>query len=82
MTAEVTLYTRRDCHLCDEAAEMLDGLASELGFAVTSVDIDTDEAFRARYNDVIPVVVVGDVIVAVAPVDAAGLREALVAALR
>jgi glutaredoxin len=77
---QVILYTRRDCHLCDEAAAMLDDLAAELRFTITTIDIDTDEAFAARYDDVVPVIVVGEKIVAAAPVDRDVLREALVVA--
>ena len=80
---QVTLYTRQDCHLCDDAAEMLADLAAELRFTVTAIDIDidTDAAFLAKYNDVVPVIVVGEEIVAAAPVDRDTLREALVVAL-
>jgi glutaredoxin len=78
---QVVLYTRRDCHLCDDAAAMLDDLASELRFTITTIDIDTDEAFLARYNDVVPVIVVADKIVAMAPVDRDALRQALKTAL-
>ena len=81
MLLPVILYTRRDCCLCDDAAAMLDDLASELHFAVTTIDIDTDEAFLARYNDVVPVIVVGETIVAAAPADRDALRAALVEAL-
>lgn len=80
MPPPVILYTRQDCHLCDDAATMLGHLAPELHFTVTTIDIDTDEAFFARYNDVVPVIVVGEKVVAVAPVDREVLREALVAA--
>ncbi len=67
--------------MCDDAAEMLAALSAKLEFTVTTIDIDTDDAFRARYNDIIPVIVVGDTIVAAAPVDLDGLREALASAL-
>jgi glutaredoxin len=78
---QVILYTRQDCHLCDDAAEMLDDLAAELRFTITTIDIDTDEAFLARYNDVVPVIVVADKVVAMAPVDRDALRQALKTAL-
>lgn len=48
-----TLYSRQDCGLCDEAAEMLDlaGLAGQYQV----VDIDSDLALIQRYGTRIPV---------------------------
>jgi glutaredoxin len=48
----VTLYTRRGCHLCDDALALLlrHGLHPQL------VDIDADSALRERYNECVPVV--------------------------
>jgi hypothetical protein len=82
VTREVTLYTRRLCGLCDEAAAELRRLAPSLRFTIRELDIDEDAELRARYNDMVPVIAVGDRIVAQAPVDAPALRRALDAALR
>ena len=48
----VTLYTRRGCHLCDDALAVLlrHGLHPQL------VDIDADSVLRERYNECVPVV--------------------------
>ena len=51
----VTLVTRAGCHLCDQAAETLARLRAELGFALESVDVDSDAALRAEYSDRVPV---------------------------
>lgn len=75
---EVSLYTRVDCHLCDYAARMLARLAPALKFTVVKRDIDTDPAPQQRFTDVVPVVAVGDKVVAEAPVDEDALRAALV----
>ena len=48
----VVLYTRRGCHLCDDAMLVL----IEHGLAVESVDIDTDPALRERFDAWVPVV--------------------------
>jgi glutaredoxin len=74
---EVTLYTRADCHLCDDAAAMLDQLATALDFTVTKVDIDGDPALTQLFNDVVPVVAVGEQVVAEAPAEIDVLRGAL-----
>ena len=46
------LYTRRGCHLCDEAKALL----VERGFQVQEVDIDQHPELRARYDTCVPVV--------------------------
>jgi glutaredoxin len=56
MAAEVVLYTARDCHLCDTARRVLDGLHAELEFELREVDITGDEGLEARYREWIPVV--------------------------
>ena len=48
----VLLYTRRDCHLCEEAKQMLE----EHGLIFESVDIDTDPVLRERFDTWVPVV--------------------------
>jgi glutaredoxin len=49
---KVVLYTRRGCHLCDEALAVL----KRHGLAPRLVDIDADLALRNRYNECVPVV--------------------------
>lgn len=48
----VTVYTRKHCHLCDDAVETL----SRYGLSVTQIDIDADPALADRYNECVPVV--------------------------
>ncbi len=81
MSRDVVLYTRRLCGICDDTAIELRRLRDDLGFTLIERDVDDDDALRARYNDVIPAVAVGERIVAQAPIDPETLREALVAAL-
>ncbi len=54
----VTLYTRRGCHLCDDAKTVLDAVRGEHPFELAVVDIDTDPALVARYTDEVPVIAV------------------------
>jgi glutaredoxin len=51
----VLFYTRRGCHLCEEAARVLELMAAEWEFATTVVDIDADPAAKALYHEEIPV---------------------------
>ena len=79
---EVTFYTRQLCGLCDEAAAELARLARELGFTITERDIDDDAGLKAQYNDIVPVIAIGDRVIAHAPVDIATMRDDLRRALR
>jgi glutaredoxin len=54
----VTLITRDDCHLCDEADATLQRLAAELGFALHRLDVEADPARRDEYSDRVPVILV------------------------
>jgi glutaredoxin len=53
----VTLYSRPDCHLCDEARNAITSLRGELPpFELREVNVDENEALHARYLERIPVV--------------------------
>jgi len=53
---EVVLYSKPECHLCDEAKAVLNRLRSEVPFTLRVVDIRTDPALYERYREEIPVV--------------------------
>src|SRR5437764_15434286 len=63
MASEVTLYTRKDCHLCDEAKAAIRAAVSlhRLPIDMREVDVDTDPDLRARYSDDVPVILVNGV---------------------
>lgn len=72
----LTLYTRPDCHLCDDAEELLCSVAPE--FVLVKVDIEDDLALLERYGLKIPVLQrSGDAAELAWPFDAAGLRRFL-----
>jgi len=48
------LYTRRGCHLCDDAKLVLEGHR----VAIEAIDIDHDPVLRSKYSDCVPVVVI------------------------
>lgn len=52
----LTLYSKKNCHLCDIAKEKLHNLQDELGFSITEVDIENDRAAFEKYKYLIPVV--------------------------
>jgi glutaredoxin len=56
--ADVTLYSRPGCGLCDEAREVLQAVRERIGFDLREVDISGDDALERAYGVRIPVVVV------------------------
>ncbi len=53
---EVIVYSREGCCLCDAVKDTLAAAQAEAEFTWRVVDIDTDPALRATYNDEVPVV--------------------------
>lgn len=57
----VLLYTRKGCHLCDNARQLVAEVCADQGVTWREIDIDTDPAVRARLSDLTPVVEVDGV---------------------
>src|SRR5574342_1105223 len=55
----VTLYMRKDCHLCEQAKADLESLQSQYPHHLVEIDIDTDPALQKKYLVEIPVVEAG-----------------------
>jgi uncharacterized membrane protein len=55
----VTLYTRKDCHLCEQAKADLESIQEKYPHRLVEIDIDTDPALQKKYLVEIPVVEVG-----------------------
>jgi len=49
------MVTRAGCHLCDEMAAVLDEVLPAHGLTWAPLDVDADPVLRARYSDVVPV---------------------------
>lgn len=56
----LTLYARRDCHLCADMHRDLLALETRRPISVALVDIDTDADLVQRYGHKVPVLVAGD----------------------
>ena len=52
----VTLVTRPDCHLCDEARAALDRVAARTGEPWTELSVADDIELERDYGDRLPVV--------------------------
>ena len=53
---QVTLYTRRGCHLCEDAKQALEKHQAQFGLSIVEIDIDLDPALKAAYDCCVPVV--------------------------
>ncbi len=73
----VTLYSKTECGLCDQAAEMLLRLGRRLPLEIDIVDIEGDPALYERYWARVPVVVVAGEEIGAAPLDEDLLQKAL-----
>jgi hypothetical protein len=52
----VTLYSKSDCHLCDEAEDRLAGLSRQFGLTYHKIDIQSSPDLFERYRYRIPVI--------------------------
>jgi len=55
----VTLYSRKDCHLCDEAKADLEALQSAVPHKLVVVDVDSDSKVQKEFGLEVPVIVAG-----------------------
>ncbi len=56
---EVILFSRAECHLCEEARQEIEALKEEFPFRLVIVDIDREPELQQKYGMSIPVVEVG-----------------------
>jgi glutaredoxin len=77
---KVTLYTKPECHLCDDALAVIERVRTEVAFELEQVDIMEDRDAHERYHQRVPVVVVDEVEVFDYEVDEEALRAMALAA--
>ncbi|WAA09902.1 glutaredoxin family protein [Fervidibacillus albus] len=56
MMKKFILYTRKNCHLCEDAESILIELEKELPLSWEKRDIDEDEQLVERYDWYVPVI--------------------------
>lgn len=54
----IVIYSRKQCHLCDEAKAAIAPAAARRGLAIEVVDVDSDPSLAAKYGLEVPVVFV------------------------
>jgi glutaredoxin len=55
---QVVMYTRRGCHLCDDAWAVLERARRRHRFELTQVDVDGEADLAQRYGTQVPVVLI------------------------
>ncbi|VVD92068.1 glutaredoxin [Pandoraea terrae] len=73
----LTLYGRKWCHLCDDMLAALEALRPAYDFSVTVIDVDSDPALEARFDEIVPVLMLGAMELCRYRFDDAGVRAAL-----
>ena len=75
--ARVLVLTRQDCHLCEQAIDVVAAVCAETGDTYATRDIDADPELLRRYTDKVPVTFVDGAQHDIWRVDPARLRAAL-----
>lgn len=58
--AQLTLMIRSYCHLCHDMELALQPLLQEFGVGLQVLDVDADPALELRYDELVPVLLLGD----------------------
>ena len=78
---KLTLMFREYCSLCHKMRDDLQPYQREYGFELEVLDVDEDEALEAKYNELVPVLLLGEQEICHWHLDEAKLRAALAQAL-
>jgi glutaredoxin len=55
MTTTLTLYSRRDCCLCDEMKTVIRQVAAKTALRLVEIDVDSDDELQAKFASEVPV---------------------------
>ena len=55
MKPKLTLYTRKDCCLCDEMKAVVRPVAAALTIEIDEIDVDSSAELRAEFGHEVPV---------------------------
>lgn len=79
--AQLTLYYREGCHLCEDLEQQLGELLDPQSYQLLKVDIDEDNLLKQAYNERVPVLNCNDEEVCEHFLDLEALHNALGRAL-
>ncbi len=55
MTWQITLYTRKDCCLCEEMKQVIGDVAARVPLAIEEIDVDSSPDLQEKYGTEVPV---------------------------
>ena len=55
MTAKLTLYSRKDCCLCDDMKAVVNKVAANLALEIDEIDVDGSSELREKFGNEVPV---------------------------
>ena len=58
MRTQVTIYSRRNCHLCEVAREVVESAKNEAEFDFEVIFIDGDSGLEKEYGEEVPVTLI------------------------
>jgi len=62
MNTKVVIYSRVNCHLCEEAEKNVREVMTEIPFELEVIDINGDQELEKLYREEVPVITInGDV---------------------
>jgi thioredoxin-like negative regulator of GroEL len=73
----LTLYSRKNCHLCDVMAAELQPILDRFSARVQVLDVDADPSISARFGTQVPVLLLDGKILSRFHLDAAAVEDAL-----
>lgn len=73
----VTLFTRKGCHLCEKAKEVIEVLHGRFDFIYEELDIEEKDEWIERYGLMIPVVMMDGKEIQYGQIDKTTLIKAL-----
>lgn len=72
----VIMYTKVDCHLCENARELLDEIAESRSFDLTEIDIRNDMSTYEQFRYRVPVILINGTVVAEGRIEYEDLAQA------
>ncbi|GLU32380.1 glutaredoxin family protein [Trinickia caryophylli] len=75
--ARLIVYGRQWCHLCEEMLAALAPVAAEFGARIEVIDVDTDPVLEARYDELVPVLMLDGIELSRYRLDEPRVRAAL-----
>jgi len=77
MPAQLSLYTRHGCHLCEDMELAVSELEAELNFVTEIIPIDNNTALEKDYGHRVPVLMIGHNVICEYYLDKVALTQAL-----